>query len=87
MRADFSGVQVSSSGVLPVGSWSTVELCGTVGTSGAWSLYLNGAQIAGPWLANTGTVPVGRIVIGTTDTRTVTVRFDDVRVDQSPGNT
>ena len=37
------------------------------------------------WTANTGTTPVGLVQIGDTAARTMTVNFDHVRVDQSPG--
>jgi hypothetical protein len=56
-----------------------------VGTSGSWSLYRNGALLIGPWTANTGSTPVGRITIGTPDPKTITVNFDDVVVDTAPG--
>jgi hypothetical protein len=36
--------------------------------------------ISGPWTANLGTVPIGRIQIGDTTLRTWTANFDDVVV-------
>jgi Glycosyl hydrolase family 26 len=86
IRSDVSGAQVTSSTLLPAaGSWTLVELCGTVGTAGSWSLYRDGVLALGPWTANTGSVPVGRITLGTPDPRTITVNFDDVIVDTAPG--
>ncbi len=41
--------------------------------------------IVNAWAANTGTTPVGLIQIGDNAARTMTVNFDHVRVDQSPG--
>ncbi len=85
IRADSSGATLASSTVLPLGSWNTVELCTTVGTSGSATLYLNGTQIAGPWTANTGTTPIGRIQIGDNAAKTFTANFDDVVLDQTAG--
>jgi hypothetical protein len=84
IRADFSGSQLASSTVLPLGSWNTVELCTTVGTSGSATLYLNGTRIAGPWTANLGTTPIGRIQIGDNAAKTFTANWDDVVLDQTP---
>jgi Glycosyl hydrolase family 26 len=85
VRSDVSGASASTSVTLPTGSWNLLELCGTVGSSGTWSVYRNGSRIFGPWSADTGTTPIGRIVVGTQDARTVTANFDDVTVDQAPG--
>ena len=74
-----------SSGVALGGGWHTMEVCGTVGTSGTWDLYRDGIKIVNAWVANTGTTPVGRVNIGTTQAVTATVNFDDVIVDQTPG--
>ncbi len=85
LRNDVSGTSVSTGAVLPTGVWTGLELCGTAGTSGSWTLYENGAQIFGPWAANTGTAVIGRVTIGTPDARTMTVNFDNVVVDQRAG--
>jgi hypothetical protein len=60
--------------------WNSVELCATVGTQGSLRLSLNGAVLAGPWIANTGTTPIGRIQIGDTALKTWTGNFDDIVV-------
>jgi hypothetical protein len=85
IRADFSGATLASSTVLPLGSWNTVELCTTVGTSGSATLYLNGTRIAGPWTANLGTTPIGRIQIGDNAAKTFTANWDDVVLDLTAG--
>lgn len=85
LRSDVSGVQIATGRMLSVNTWTTLELCGTVGTSATWTLYVDGIQVFGPWTANTGSTPIGRITIGTPDVRTISVRLDDLRVDQSPG--
>lgn len=85
LRNDVSGSVASTGVALPTGTWTRLELCGTVGTSGSWTLYENGVQIFGPWAANTGSAVIGRVTIGTPDVRTITVSFDDVVVDQQPG--
>ena len=79
------GLSTSTGVALPTGTWTSLELCGTVGTSGSWTLYENGAQIFGPWAANTGSAVIGRVTIGTVDVRTITVNIDDVVVDQQVG--
>ncbi|MEO8425152.1 MAG: PKD domain containing protein [Actinomycetota bacterium] len=83
VKADVSGAQQPSAH-LPAG-WNRVELCGSVGSAGAWTLYLNGAPIVSNWVANTGTTPVGRIEIGDPDIKTWSGNFDDVVLDSTPG--
>ena len=78
VRADVSGVTLSSGVALPPG-WNTIRLCGTIGTSGTWALFLNGSQI-GSWSANNGTAPITRVQIGDDAAKTVTVNLDDVLV-------
>jgi Glycosyl hydrolase family 26 len=85
IRSDVSGASAATGVTIPTGSWSTLELCGSVGSSGTWTVYRNGAAVFGPWAANTGTTPIGRVVIGTPDARTITVNLDDVVVDTAPG--
>jgi hypothetical protein len=84
VRSDFAGTQRSSGTTLPAG-WNTVELCGTVGSAGAWSLFLNGTPILEGWVADTGTSPVGRIEIGDAGSKSWTGNFDDVVLDTTPG--
>jgi hypothetical protein len=84
LRADFSGAQ-RSSGVALGSGWHQLELCGTVGSAGAWDLYRDGVRIVSGWTANTGTTPVGRIQIGDTAAKTWTANFDDVAFDLAAG--
>lgn len=77
VRSDASGAQQSSGVSLGTG-WHTIRLCGTVGTTGSWSLYRDGTAIVNAWTANTGTTPIGRIQIGDTAAKTWTANFDDV---------
>ena len=83
-RSDASGVQKSSGVALGTG-WHSVELCGTVGTAGAWDLYRDGVKILSGWVANTGTTPIGRIQIGDTAAKTFTVNWDGIVLDQTAG--
>jgi hypothetical protein len=86
LRNDVSGSLTSTGVVLVTGTWTSLELCGTAGTGGSWTLYRNGVQIFGPWAANTGSATIGRITIGSPDgARTMTVNFDNVVVDQQAG--
>ena len=84
VRSDVAGTQQSSGVALPPG-WNGVELCGTVGSAGAWTLYLNGAPIVNGWVANTGTTGIGRIEMGDSDPKTWSGNLDDVVLDNSPG--
>jgi hypothetical protein len=84
VRSDFASTQLTSGVILPTG-WNRIELCGTVGASGTWSLYLNGLRIVNAWTANTGIDPIGRIQIGDTGAKTWTANFDDVIVDGAAG--
>ncbi len=79
LRADASGA-VKSSGVSVGSGWHKVELCGTVGTAGAWDLYRDGVKIVSAWVTNTGTTPVGRVEIGDNAAKTFTLNIDDVSV-------
>ena len=83
-RSDVSGVQ-RSSGVALGSGWHNVELCGTVGSAGAWDLYRDGVKIVNGWVANTGSTPIGRIQIGDTAAKTFTANWDDVRLDLVAG--
>ena len=84
VRSDASNTQLWS-GVALGSGWHTIELCGTVGVSGTWDLYRDGAKIVNAWPANTGTTPVGRVDIGNAQAVTATINFDDIVVDQTPG--
>jgi hypothetical protein len=84
IKSDVANTTKGSGVALPAG-WNTVELCGTVGTSSTWDLYLNGSKIVDAWAADTGTTPVGRITVGDNTGKTFTIRFDDVVVDSFPG--
>jgi hypothetical protein len=85
IRSDVSGMQVQSTGTLVAGSWHNVELCGTVGSSSPWDLYLDGTPVVTSWTANTGTTPIGRIQVGTSANATFTGGFDEVVLDGAPG--
>jgi hypothetical protein len=84
IRSDFAGTQRSSNVALGSG-WHGVELCGTVGSAGSWDLYRDGVRIVNGWVADTGTLSIGRIQIGDTGAKTWTIGFDDVRMDQAAG--
>jgi arylsulfatase A-like enzyme len=79
LRSDVSGV-IRSSGVSLGTGWHVLELCGNVGTSGAWDLSRDGTKIVAGWTTNTGTVPIGRLELGDAAAKTFTANFDDVRV-------
>ena len=81
IRSDVSGQQVQTSATLPLNGWATVELCGTVGTAGSWTLKVNGTQVGAPFVANTGTAPIGRVQIGDSANKTWTINYDNVVVD------
>ncbi|MGZ5293146.1 MAG: hypothetical protein ACXWFU_04650, partial [Actinomycetota bacterium] len=85
IRADRAGVAKYSTKVLPLNTWSSIELCGTTGTSGTWRLYLNGASILGPWTVNNGTTPFGAINLIENTTKTVSVNLDNLVVDDHVG--
>jgi len=78
VRGDISGSVFSSGVVLPTG-WSTLGLCGTVGSTGTFTLALNGSPL-GTWTTNNGTTQIGRIQIGDDLAKTWTVNYDDVIV-------
>jgi hypothetical protein len=80
VRADVTGAQVVSTTRLPLGEWHTVQLCGTVGSSGSWEARLDGARVIGPWTANNGTVDIGAVQVGDDSRTTATFNVDDVVV-------
>jgi hypothetical protein len=51
-----------------------------MGTQGSLTMSLNGTVIAGPWSANIGTAPIGRVEIGDGASKTWTANVDDVVV-------
>jgi Laminin G domain len=83
-RSDVSGVQTDPLATLTAG-WHSIEVCGTVGTSGLWDLYLDGVKILDSWVADTGTIPIGMVGLGDTTAKTWTANFDQVVVDLMPG--
>ena len=85
LRADVTGAVLATTTTLPIGGWNTVELCGDIAGGGSLSLYLNGALIAGPWTQSLGSTPFGRVMLGDSEPKTVTVNYDDVVVDTMPG--
>ena len=84
LRSDAAGTQRSSGVAVPLNSWHTVELCGTVGTASSWTLYYDGVQRGTPWVSNTGTTGIGRVQVGSTSNNTWSINYDSIRVDQSP---
>ena len=84
VRNDFASGQINSNVPLPAG-WNHVELCGTVGSSGTWDLYLNGSKIVDAWATATGVDPVGRVQIGDTASKTWSANWDDLIVDTTAG--
>jgi alpha-tubulin suppressor-like RCC1 family protein len=84
IKSDVSNVTRTSAVALGTG-WHRVEMCGTVGTSGAWDVYRDGVRIVNSWVANTGTLGIGFFNIGDTSAKTWTVNFDQIVVDQTPG--
>jgi arylsulfatase A-like enzyme len=85
VRADRAGVAKYSAKVLPLSTWSSIELCGTTGTSGTWRLYLDGVSILGPWTVNNGTSPFGAINLIENTTKAVSVNLDNLVVDDHVG--
>ncbi len=85
IRSDASGTQ-RVSGVALGSGWHNVEVCGSIGTSSTWDLYRDQIRIVNAWQANTGTTPVGRIMIGDNSAKTFTANFDHVILDQSVGD-
>ena len=78
LRSDVTAAQAFSKVLLPLGTWSTVELCGTVGTAG--TLQVNRPSVLGSWTADLGTTAIGTIQVGDDSATTATVSVDDVRV-------
>ena len=85
LRSDVTGAQLVTTATLPLGSWRSVELCGDTAAGGRLSLYLDGALVGGPWTQSLGTAPFGRVMVGDSEAKTVTVNYDDVVVDTAAG--
>jgi hypothetical protein len=85
LQSDVTGAQSSATVPLGLGAWRDLEVCGSVGGTGSWSLYRDGTRVLDGWIANTGTTAIGRIELGDFNARTWSARFDSVIVDQSPG--
>jgi hypothetical protein len=80
LRSDVTGAQAFSKVLLPLGTWNTVELCGTVGTTGTLEAKVNGTSVLGPWTADLGTNPIGAIQVGDDAATTAALSVDDVVV-------
>jgi hypothetical protein len=83
LRSDVTGAQAFSKVLLPLGTWNTVELCGTVGTvgtAGTLQVKVNGTSVLGPWTADLGTAAIGTIQVGDDAATTATLSVDDVVV-------
>jgi hypothetical protein len=78
VRADASGVQLSSGVQLPLNAWRSLEFCGTVGTASAWSLSLEGTTIVPAWTTSTGTTPIGLLQLGDSAKKSFIANLDDV---------
>jgi hypothetical protein len=83
IRSDFSGAAISSGVALGAG-WHRIELCGTVGTNGTWTLSRDGVTIVSGWTANTGTAPITRLQIGDNAVKTWSANWDDVALVAAP---
>ena len=85
MRSDVTGAQLLTTATLPLGAWRSVELCGDTTGGGRLSLYLDGVLVGGPWAQNLGATPFGRVMVGDSEVKTVTVNYDDIVVDTAAG--
>jgi hypothetical protein len=83
MRNDLNPATRTTTTALGTG-WHTVELCGTVGAATSWRLYRDGVLL-NTWTTNTGTIPIGRVQIGSASPVTMTGNFDHFVVDSAPG--
>ena len=80
VRNDQTGTVYSSSTTLPLNSWHRVGLCVEVaGAAGQLQATADGVAV-GTWTSDTGSAPVGRIQIGTSENSTVVFNVDDVEV-------
>ncbi len=80
VRSDVSGVSSPRTALLGSG-WHTIQLCGTIGPSGTWSLSRDTVVVLSGWTADTGTAPAGRVQVGATARMTWTANFDRVLVE------
>lgn len=81
VRADVAGI-VFSSGKKLASGWSTIQACARTGSSGSWSLYLNGSKV-GEWTANNGTNAMARLQIGDNLANTFVLNIDDIAADRA----
>jgi hypothetical protein len=79
-----SGATLSSGVPLPSG-WNEVELCGTSGVGGSWTLFLNGSTVIDAWVTDTPDTGIARLQLGDPGQKTITANWDDVVIDTAPG--
>lgn len=80
VRSDVSGI--SSPRTAPLGTgWHTVQLCGSIGVQGAWTLLRDGVPLLEGWVADTGSSPAARVQIGDSAAKTWAANFDRVVVE------
>jgi hypothetical protein len=80
VHSDVAGTTGATTGVVPLGTWARVDVCLTTGTTGSWSVWLNGSPVLQSWAANNGTAPVGIVQIGDESARSFVLNIDDVVV-------
>ncbi|GBC87332.1 hypothetical protein HRbin12_01335 [bacterium HR12] len=80
VRSDVSGASSPRAALLGSG-WHRIALCGSIGPAGSWALYRDGVSVLAGWVADTGTLPAGRVWIGDKALRTWTANFDRVIVE------
>jgi hypothetical protein len=80
LKSDVAGLQASSGFTLPLNAWTSLEMCGSVGSPGTLQLYVNGASVLGPWNVDLGTAPIERVEAGSASAATFTMNLDDVIV-------
>ncbi|MCU1360023.1 MAG: regulator of chromosome condensation, partial [Ilumatobacteraceae bacterium] len=84
LRNDINPATRTTTTALGTG-WHNVEMCGTVGAAGSWTLYRDGVLID-TWATNTGTTPIGIVQLGYTSAATFTANYDHFVVDTGPGD-
>ena len=80
VRSDVSGASAVASSVLPTGSWHSVQLCATTGTSGSASVWLDDVRVANLASTDTGTSGIGTVAFGDPAAKTFVLNVDDVVV-------
>jgi hypothetical protein len=78
--ASTAGKTFSTTASVTTSTWVAIKVCATSGTSGTWSLWLNGTQILAPTVANNGSAGFGRVQLGEDVKGTATVNFDHLIV-------